>query len=96
MGVSGLVALYGFDGILSLIGFFVAFIPVLLLIAEPCRNISKYTLDDIMAYRNNFRASKLTAAISSVIISIFYLIPQIVGGAVLIEALVGTLLSQLR
>jgi cation/acetate symporter len=89
LGVSGLVALYGFDGILYLIGFFVAFVPVLLLVAEPCRNLGKYTLGDILAYRNNFRASKLTAAISSVVISIFYLVPQIVGGAVLIEALVG-------
>jgi cation/acetate symporter len=89
LGVSGLVALYGFDGILYLIGFFVAFIPVLLLVAEPCRNIGKYTLGDILAYRNDFRASKLVAAISSIIVAIFYLIPQIVGGAVLIKALIG-------
>ncbi len=89
LGVSGLVALYGFDGILYLIGFFVAFIPVLLLVAEPCRNLGKYTLGDILAYRNDFRASKLVAATSSIIVAIFYLIPQIVGGAVLIKALIG-------
>jgi cation/acetate symporter len=89
LGVSGLVALYGFDGILYLIGFFVAFIPVLLLVAEPCRNLGKYTLGDILAYRNHFRSSKLVAAISSIIVAIFYLIPQIVGGAVLIKALIG-------
>ncbi len=89
LGVSGLVALYGFDGILYLIGFFVAFVPVLLIIAEPCRNIGKYTLGDILAYRNNFRAAKLTAALSSVVISICYLVPQIVGGAILIKALLG-------
>ncbi len=89
LGVSGLVALYGFDGILYLIGFFVAFIPVLLLVAEPCRNIGKYTFGDILAYRNNFRASKLVAAVSSIIVAIFYLIPQVVGGAVLIKALIG-------
>lgn len=89
LGVSGLVALYGFDGFVYLIGFFVAFIPVLLLIAEPCRNIGKYTLGDILAYRNQFRSSKLVAAVSSIIVAIFYLIPQIVGGAVLIKALIG-------
>jgi cation/acetate symporter len=89
LGVSGLVALYGFDGFVYLIGFFVAFVPVLLLIAEPCRNIGKYTLGDILAYRNQFRSSKLVAAVSSIIVAIFYLIPQIVGGAVLIKALIG-------
>ncbi len=89
LGCSGLVALYGFDGFMYLIGFFVAFIPVLLLVAEPCRNIGKYTLGDILAYRNDFRSSKLVAALSSIIVAIFYLIPQIVGGAVLIKALIG-------
>ncbi len=82
LGVSGLVALYGFDGLLYLVGFFVAFIPVLLLVAEPCHNIGKYTFGDILACRNNFRTSKLVAAVSSIIIAIFYLIPQIVGGRV--------------
>ncbi len=89
LGVSGLVALYGFDGILYLIGFFVAFIPVLLLVAEPCRNIGKYTLGDILAYRNSFRPAKFTAAVSSVVVAICYLVPQIVGGAILIKALLG-------
>ncbi|QQX89088.1 cation acetate symporter (plasmid) [Cupriavidus necator] len=89
LGVSGLIALYGYDGILYLIGFFVAFIPVLLLIAEPCRNLGRYTLGDVLAYRNNYRASKIVAAVSSIVVAIFYLIPQIVGGATLIKALVG-------
>jgi len=89
LGVSGLVAVFGFDGILYLTGFFIAFVPVLLLIAEPCRNLGRYTLGDVLAYRNGFRASKLVAAMSSVIVSIFYLIPQIVGGAVLVRALIG-------
>ncbi|MBP0623105.1 solute symporter family protein [Cupriavidus consociatus] len=89
LGVSGLISLYGYDGILYLIGFFVAFIPVLLLIAEPCRNLGRYTLGDVLAYRNNYRASKIVAALSSIVVAIFYLIPQIVGGATLIKALVG-------
>jgi cation/acetate symporter len=89
LGVSGLIALYGYDGVLYLTGFFVAFVPVLLLVAEPCRNLGRYTLGDILAYRNSFRSSKLVAAISGITVSIFYMVPQIVGGAVLIKALVG-------
>ncbi|MDB5917725.1 MAG: hypothetical protein JWR40_1959 [Massilia sp.] len=89
LGVSGLVALYGYDGMLYVTGFFVAFVPVLLLIAEPCRNIGQYTMGDILAFRNRFRPAKLVTAVSSIIVAIFYLVPQIVGGALLIKALVG-------
>ena len=64
------MALYGFDGVVYLIGFFVAFIPVLLLIAEPCRNIGKYTLGDILAYRNHFRSAKLATALSEFLLVI--------------------------
>lgn len=89
LGVSGLIALYGFDGVNYLIGFFVAFIPVLLLVAEPCRNLGRYTLGDVLAWRNGFRATKFVAAVSSVIVALFYMVPQIVGGAVIIRALIG-------
>ncbi|ENZ79076.1 MULTISPECIES: cation acetate symporter [Ralstonia] len=89
LGVSGLIAIYGFDGMLYVAGFFIAFIPILLLIAEPCRNLGRYTFGDVLACRNGFRASKLVAAVSSVIVSVCYLIPQIVGGAVLVRALIG-------
>lgn len=89
LGVSGLIAVYGLDGVTYLVGFFVSFIPVLLLIAEPCRNLGRYTLGDILAYRNNFRASKLAVAFSSVLVALFYMVPQIVGGAIIIAALVG-------
>lgn len=89
LGVSGLIALYGYDGILYLVGFFVAFVPVLLLVAEPCRNLGRYTFGDILASRHDFRVSKMLAAGSSVIVAVFYMIPQIVGGAVLLYALLG-------
>jgi cation/acetate symporter len=89
LGVSGLIALYGYDGILYLVGFFVAFVPVLLFVAEPCRNLGRYTFGDVLAYRHDFRTSKVLAAASSVIVAIFYMIPQIVGGAVLLYALLG-------
>lgn len=89
LGVSGLIALYGYDGMLYLVGFFAALIPVLLLVAEPCRNLGRYTFGDVLAYRHSFKTSKMLAAFSSVIIAIFYMIPQIVGGAVLLYALLG-------
>lgn len=89
LGVSGLIALYGFDGILYLVGFFVGFVPVLLLVAEPCRNLGRYTLGDVLAFRNGFRASKSAGAVSSVAVAIFYLIPQVVGGGVIIKSLIG-------
>ena len=89
LGVSGLIALYGLDGIVYLVGFFISFIPVLLLIAEPCRNLGKYTLGDVLAYRNSFRITKSAVAGSSVLVALFYMVPQIVGGAVIIRALIG-------
>jgi cation/acetate symporter len=58
LGASGLIALYGFDGMIYLVGFFVSFIPVLLFIAEPCRNLGRYTIGDVLAMRNGFRSTK--------------------------------------
>ena len=89
LGVSGLIALYGLDGISYVAGFFISFVPVLLLIAEPCRNLGRYTLGDVLAYRNSFRATKLVVAVSSVLVALFYMVPQIVGGAVIVRALIG-------
>ena len=89
LGASGLIALYGFDGIIYLVGFFVSFVPVLLFIAEPCRNLGRYTLGDILAIRNGFRSTKTVSALSSVVVALAYMIPQIVGGAIIVRALVG-------
>lgn len=89
LGASGLIALYGFDGTIYLVGFFAAFIPVLLFIAEPCRNLGRYTIGDVLVARNGFRATKAVSAVSSVVVALAYMIPQIVGGAVIVRALVG-------
>lgn len=89
LGVSGLIAIYGLDGSVYLVGFFVSFLPVLLLIAEPCRNLGRYTLGDILSIRNHFRSTKFVVAISSILVALFYMVPQIVGGAVIIKALIG-------
>jgi cation/acetate symporter len=62
---------------------------VLLLIAEPCRNIGKYTLGDILAFRNDHRTARLMAAISTITVSIVYLTAQMVGGGLLVKTLIG-------
>ena len=58
LGIAGLISLYGYDGFMYSVGWLVAYITVLLVIAEPCRNIGKYTLGDILAFRNNPKTAK--------------------------------------
>ena len=89
LGIAGLISLYGYDGFMYSVGWLVAYITVLLVIAEPCRNIGKYTLGDILAFRNNPKAAKTVAAISTVTVSTFYLTAQMVGGGVLVKTLIG-------
>jgi cation/acetate symporter len=89
LGIAGLISLYGYDGFMYSVGFLVAYITVLLVIAEPCRNIGKYTLGDILAFRNDPKKTKVIAAISTITVSIFYLTAQMVGGGVLIKTLIG-------
>ena len=89
LGIAGLISLYGYDGFMYSVGWLVAYITVLLVIAEPCRNIGKYTLGDILAFRNDPKKSKTVAAISTIVVSIFYLTAQMVGGGVLVKTLIG-------
>lgn len=89
LGIAGLIALYGYDGFLYSVGFLVAFVMVLLVIAEPCRNIGKYTLSDILAFRNNPRTARIMGALSIITVSTFYLTAQMVGGGLLVELIVG-------
>ncbi len=89
LGIAGLISQYGYDGFMYSVGWLVAYITVLLVIAEPCRNIGRYTLSDILAYRNNPRAMRIVGAISVITVSTFYLTAQMVGGGVLVKALIG-------
>ncbi|MDP2353003.1 MAG: cation acetate symporter, partial [Pseudomonadota bacterium] len=89
LGIAGLISMYGYDGFMYSVGWLVAYITVLLVIAEPCRNIGKYTLGDILAFRNNPKATKTVAALSTITVSTFYLTAQMVGGGVLIKTLIG-------
>jgi cation/acetate symporter len=89
LGIAGLISLYGYDGFMYSVGWLVAYITVLLLIAEPCRNIGKYTLSDILAYRNDPRKTRIVGALSVITVSTFYLTAQMVGGGVLVKTLIG-------
>lgn len=89
LGIAGLISLYGYDGFMYSVGFLMAYITVLLVIAEPCRNIGKYTLPDILAYRNDPKKTRVAGALSVITVSTIYLTAQMVGGGVLVKTLIG-------
>jgi cation/acetate symporter len=89
LGVAGLIFLFGFDGFLYAVGFLVAFLTVLFLLAERMRNAGKYTIADVLSFRLNQRPARAAAALGTLAVAAFYLIAQMVGAGVLIQALVG-------
>jgi cation/acetate symporter len=89
LGIAGLISQFGYDGFMYSVGWLVAYITVLLVIAEPCRNIGKYTLADILAYRNDPKKTRIVGALSVITVSTFYLTAQMVGGGVLVKTLIG-------
>src|ERR687893_2661700 len=89
LGIAGLIFLYGFDGFLYSVGFLVAFLTVLFLLAERMRNAGKYTMADVLAFRLNERPARVAAALGTLVVVGFYLIAQMVGAGALINALVG-------
>jgi cation/acetate symporter len=89
LGIAGLIYLYGFDGFLYSIGFLVAFLTVMFLLAERMRNAGKYTFADVLAFRLNETPARAAAALGTLAVVAFYLIAQMVGAGVLIQALVG-------
>jgi cation/acetate symporter len=91
LGITGLVAFYGFDGFMYSVGWLVAYLTVLFLVAEPLRNTGKFTLADLVSFRLRGRGVRATAALSTLAITLFYLIAQMVG----VSALVNLLLPQL-
>jgi cation/acetate symporter len=89
LGIAGLIFLFGFDGFLYSVGFLVAFLTVLFLLAERMRNSGKFTIADVLSFRLNERPARAAAALGTLAVAGFYLIAQMVGAGVLIEALVG-------
>ena len=89
LGISGAIALSGYDGFLYSIGFLVAWLVALLLVAELLRNSGRYTMADQLAYRMRQRPVRTAAATSTVVVSIFYLLAQMVGAGALVTLLLG-------
>ncbi len=89
LGISGAIALAGYDGFLYSIGFLVAWLVALLLVAELLRNSGRYTMADQLAYRMRQRPVRTAAATSTVVVSIFYLLAQMVGAGALVALLLG-------
>lgn len=89
LGICGLIAFFGYDGFLYSIGFLAGWIVALFVIAEPIKRLGKFTFADALDSRFNSRGIKLAVAISTLVVSIFYLIPQMVGAGTLITPLLG-------
>jgi cation/acetate symporter len=89
LGISGLIALFGYDGMLYSVGFLVAWLVVLLLVAELVRNCGRFTLADVVAARMAERPVRTALGTSSVTVSVLYLVAQMVGAGSLVALLLG-------
>ncbi len=89
LGICGMIATAGYDGFLYSIGYLAGWVVALFVVAEPMRRLGRYTFTDALDAKFNKRSIKLFAALATLIVSIFYLIPQMVGAGVLIEPLLG-------
>lgn len=89
LGICGMIAFYGYDGFLYSIGYLAGWIVALFVIAEPMKRLGRFTFADALDARFDSRGIKLAAGISTLAVSLFYLIPQMVGAGVLIQPLLG-------
>jgi cation/acetate symporter len=89
LGICGLVAFYGYDGFLYSIGYLAGWVVALFVIAEPLKRMGRFTFADALDKQFNSRGIKLAAAISTLVVSTFYLIPQMVGAGTLVQPLLG-------
>ena len=87
LGITGIIAFSGYDGCMYSVGFLVAYLTVLLVVAEPLRNGGKYTMADILAYRLSPRPVRAMASLSTLTVSTFYMIAQMVGAGALVALL---------
>jgi len=89
LGICGMIATVGYDGFLYSIGYLAGWVVALFVVAEPMKRLGKYTFTDALDAKFNSKGIKLAAAISTLIVSICYLIPQMVGAGVLVEPLLN-------
>src|SRR5678816_3192017 len=88
LGIAGMIAFFGYDGFMYSVGWLVAYLTVLLVVAEPLRNAGKYTMADVLAYRLNPRPVRAMASLSTITVSTFYMIAQMVGAGALVKLLI--------
>ena len=93
LGIAGIIAFQGYDGFMYSVGWLVAYLTVLLIVAEPLRNAGKYTMADVLAYRLNPRPVRAMAALSTLTVSTFYMIAQMVGAGALVALLLAVAAS---
>ena len=89
LGICGMIAYSGYDGFLYSIGYLAGWVVALFLVAEPLKKLGKYTFTDALDSRFNSKHIKLAASVSTLIVSVFYLIPQMVGAGDLVVPLLG-------
>jgi cation/acetate symporter len=89
LGIAGMVAIRGYDGLIYSIGFLVGWPLIMFLVAEPLRNLGKYTFADVVAYRLRQRPIRIASSVGSLMTIAFYLIAQMVGAGTLIQTLFG-------
>ncbi|XVX20868.1 solute symporter family protein [Actinomycetota bacterium] len=89
LGIAGAIALQGYDGFLYSIGFLVAWLVALLLVAELMRNTGRFTMADVLSYRLKQRPVRIAAATSALAVSFFYLLAQMAGAGGLVSLLLG-------
>jgi cation/acetate symporter len=89
LGIAGAIAIYGYDGFLYSIGFLVAWLVALLLVAELLRNTGRFTLADVLSFRLRQGPVRTAAAISTLAVSLFYLLAQMAGAGSLVNLLLG-------
>jgi cation/acetate symporter len=87
LGIAGIIAFQGYDGFMYSVGWLVAYLTVLLVVAEPLRNAGRYTMADVLAYRLKPRPVRAMASISTLTVSTFYMIAQMVGAGALVALL---------
>jgi len=87
LGIAGIIAFQGYDGFMYSVGWLVAYLTVLLIVAEPLRNAGKYTMADVLAYRLRPRPVRAMASLSTLTVSTFYMIAQMVGAGALVTLL---------
>ena len=91
LGIAGLIAFYGYDGFMYSVGFLVAYLTVLFLVAEPLRNTGKFTMADVLAFRLHSPVVRMVAALSTLTVSLFYMIAQMVGAGSVVSLLIPQL-----